>query len=47
MSTPARRIAVVMSSKLNPEHSKGGPNADWFNQARFTRENAADLEKQS
>jgi hypothetical protein len=32
---------------LNPEHVKGGPKADWFNQALgFTRENAADLERQ-
>ena len=47
MSTPARRIAVVMGSKLNPKHSKGGPKADWFNQALgFTRENAAELENQ-
>jgi hypothetical protein len=32
---------------LNPEHAKGGPKADWFNQALgFTRENAAELERQ-
>ena len=32
---------------LNPEHPKGGPKADWFNQALgFTRENAAELERQ-
>jgi hypothetical protein len=32
---------------LNPEHAKGGPTADWFNQALgFTRENAAELERQ-
>jgi hypothetical protein len=32
---------------LNPEHVKGGPKADWFNQALgLTRENAAELERQ-
>jgi len=32
---------------LNPDHVKGGPKADWFNQALgFTRQNAADLVRQ-
>lgn len=32
---------------LNPDHPTGGPKAKWFDQALgFTRENAADLQKQ-
>ena len=37
----------VYNYLLNPDHSKGGPKANWFEQALgFTRENASDLAKQ-
>jgi uncharacterized protein DUF6883 len=33
--------------RLDPDHSRGGPKADWFKRALgYTQENAADLAKQ-
>jgi len=39
--------ANTYSYLLNPDHTRGGPKANWFAQALgFTRENASDLAKQ-